>query len=161
MTAKHYDAKTFNAGRSIGYLLKMSHSMIHDGQAAAFAGHDLSFVQWLVLLKLKEGAALTASDLCRQMRHDNGALTRLLDQLEERGFVERQRSEEDRRVVQLELTAAGKRKVAELLPLAVEGLNAALANFSKAEFGELVRLLNKLVDNLKAQEQTRIGGEAA
>ncbi|MFL6550887.1 MAG: MarR family winged helix-turn-helix transcriptional regulator, partial [Povalibacter sp.] len=108
MTVKHYDAKTFNAGRSIGYLLKMSQSMIHDAQAAAFAGHDLSFAQWLVLLKLKEGAAITASDLCRQMRHDNGALTRLLDQLEERGFLERQRSEEDRRVVRLDLTTAGR-----------------------------------------------------
>jgi DNA-binding MarR family transcriptional regulator len=161
MTVKHYDAKTFNAGRSIGYLLKMSHSMIHDAQASAFAGHDLSFAQWLVLLKLKEGAAITASDLCRQMRHDNGALTRLLDQLEERGFLERQRSEEDRRVVRLDLTAAGRRKVAELLPLAIDGLNNAVANFSKTEFSELVRLLNKLVDNLKSQEQIRAGGETA
>jgi DNA-binding MarR family transcriptional regulator len=93
------------------------------------------------------------------MRHDNGALTRLLDQLEERGFVERQRSDEDRRVVKLDLTAAGRRKVAELLPLAVDGLNNAVSTFSKAEFSDLVRLLNKLVDNLKAQEQARAGGE--
>ena len=159
MTVKHYDAKTFNAGRSLGYLLKMSHSLIHDAQAAAFAGHDLSFVQWLILLKLREGVAVTASDLCRQMRHDNGALTRLLDQLEERGFVERQRSDEDRRVVKLDLTAAGRRKVAELLPLAVDGLNNAASTFSKTEFSDLVRLLNKLVDNLKAQEQARAEGE--
>ena len=160
MTVKHYDAKTFNAGRSLGYLLKMSHSLIHDAQAAAFAGHDLSFVQWLILLKLREGVAVTASDLCRQMRHDNGALTRLLDQLEERGFVERQRSDEDRRVVKLELTTAGRRKVAELLPLAVDGLNNAVSTFSKTEFADLVRLLSKLVDNLKAQEQARTGDEA-
>jgi DNA-binding MarR family transcriptional regulator len=161
MTVKHYDAKSFNAGRSIGYLLKMSHSMILDAQSAAFAGHDLSFVQWLILLKLREGVAITASDLCRQMRHDNGALTRLLDQLEERGFVERQRSDEDRRVVKLELTAAGRRKVAELLPLAVDTLNQATSTFTKTEFSELIRLLNKLVDNLKTQEQSRAGGEIA
>ncbi|MFL6551258.1 MAG: hypothetical protein ACJ8OJ_21410, partial [Povalibacter sp.] len=60
----------------------------------------------------------------------------------------------------LDLTTAGRRKVAELLPLAIEGLNAAVSTFSKAEFSEFNRLLNKLVDTLKAQEQSR-GGEAA
>ncbi|HKE96135.1 MAG TPA: MarR family transcriptional regulator, partial [Povalibacter sp.] len=109
MAARHYDVKTFAAADSIGYLLKMALSLVHDAQSAAFANHDISFVQWLMLLKLREGVADTASDLCRQMRHDNGALTRLIDQLEERGFIERQRSEQDRRIVKLDLTAAGRR----------------------------------------------------
>jgi DNA-binding MarR family transcriptional regulator len=149
MATRHYDPKTFEAGRSIGYLLKVSHSLLHDLQAQSFAGHDLSFVQWLILIKLREKAHLTASDLCRQMNHDNGALTRLLDQLEERGYVTRQRSEEDRRVVELGLTAAGRRKAEEMLPLGVNNLNAALDGFSKGEFAELIRLLNKFIDNLK------------
>lgn len=161
MSVKHFDVKTFQAGRSLGYLLKMSHQLMHDAGSAALAGHDLSFVQWLVLLKLKEGAALTASNLCRQMRYDNGALTRLLDQLETRGFIERKRSEADRRVVNLELTAAGRRKVTELLPLVVDNLNNILGDFSKTEFAELVRLLNKLMDNLKAYEQPPAGDDAA
>lgn len=154
MATKHFDVKTFTAQRSLGYLLKMCHSLMHDAGAAALAGHDLSFIQWLVLIKLREGTAITASSLCRQMRHDNGALTRLLDQLEDKGFIERKRSESDRRVVNLELTAAGRRKVAELLPLIVDTLNNVLGDFSKAEFAELVRLLNKLMENLKAYEQT-------
>jgi DNA-binding MarR family transcriptional regulator len=149
MATRHYDPKTFEAGRSIGYLLKVSHSLLHDLQAQSFAGHDLSFVQWLILIKLREKAQLTASDLCRQMNHDNGAVTRLLDQLEERGYVTRQRSEEDRRVVELGLTAAGRRKAEEMLPLGVNNLNAALDGFSKGEFAELIRLLNKFIDNLK------------
>lgn len=150
MAPRHYDSKSFQAGRSIGYLLKLSHSLIHDLQARSFAGHDLSFIQWLMLIKLRENANLTASDLCRQMNYDNGALTRLLDQLEERGYIARQRSEEDRRVVNLELTAAGRRKAQEMLPLAISNLNAALESFSKAEFDELIRLLNKLIDCLKS-----------
>ncbi len=150
---KHFDVKTFSAARSLGYLLKMSHSLMVDAVTDALAGHDLSFIQWIVLMKLREGQAATASDLCRQMRYDNGALTRLLDLLESRGFVERRRSETDRRVVDLGLTAAGRRKVTELLPLVVDSLNDILGDFSKAEFAELVRLLNKLMDNLKAYEQ--------
>lgn len=158
MTVKHYDPKTFSTSQNVGYLVKMSHSLIHDAQAAAFAAHDISFVQWIVLFKLREGAGISASDLCRQMRHDNGAFTRLIDQLEERGLVERQRSSEDRRVVNLALTTAGRRKVAELLPLMVDVLNAATSAFTKTEIAELTRLLNKFIDTLKSQEQARSGG---
>jgi DNA-binding MarR family transcriptional regulator len=161
MPVKHFDVRTFAAGRSLGYLLKMTHSLMHDAGAAALAGHDLTFVQWLVLFKLREGTAATASDLCRQMRYDNGALTRVLDQLEARGLIERRRSESDRRVVNLELTATGRRKVIELLPLIVDSLNDILGDFSKAEFSELVRLLNKLMDSLKAYEQVPAGDEAS
>ena len=152
MAAKHYDVKTFTSTHSIGYLLKMSHSLMHDSVAAAFAGHDVSFMQWIVLMKLRESASLTASDLCREMRHDNGALTRMLDQLEERGYVQRERSEEDRRVVRLQLTGAGRRKVTELMSLVVDRLNEGLSDFSKPEFAELTRLLNKLISHMKASE---------
>ena len=152
MPVKHYDVKSFTSAHSIGYLLKMSHSLMHDSAAAAFAGHDVSFMQWIVLMKLRESASLTASDLCREMRHDNGALTRMLDQLEERGYVQRERSEEDRRVVRLQLTAVGRRKVTELMPLAVDRLNDVLTDFSKAEFAELTRLLDKLISHMKASE---------
>jgi DNA-binding MarR family transcriptional regulator len=159
MSPKHYDVKNFTSARSVGYLLKMSHSLMHAAGAAAFAGHELSFMQWLALLKLREGTALTASSLCRLMHHDTGALTRLVDQLEERGLVVRKRSDEDRRVVMLELTEAGHRKVDELLPLAVDSLNTTLADFSKAEFAELTRLLNKLIDGLRAYQQPPGSGE--
>src|SRR3546814_2219137 len=91
----------------------MSHAQMHCCADAIFAPHDISFVQWIAMLRLREGQALTASDLCRAMRHDNGALTRILDQLEERGFLIRNRSQQDRRVVELELTEAGNRKLDE------------------------------------------------
>jgi DNA-binding MarR family transcriptional regulator len=157
MTAKHYDVKNFTSAGSIGYLLKLAHSLMHDKAAAAFAGHDVSFIQWLVLMKLREGTAMTASELCRKTHHDNGALTRLLDQLEERGYIERERSDEDRRVVKLQLTAAGRRKVASLVPMAVDSLNTGLAGFSKAEFQELTRLLHKLIDSLNDNLPSQAG----
>jgi DNA-binding MarR family transcriptional regulator len=153
VTLRHYDPKTFRSAESIGYLLKLAHSLLHDTAVAGFEGHDLSFTQWLVLLKLGEGAR-TASELCRIMWHDTGALTRLLDQLEERGYVERERSEADRRVVELELTAAGRRKVAELTPLTVDLLNGALADFSKRDFAEFTRLLKRLIARLREKERT-------
>ncbi|HKU13221.1 MAG TPA: MarR family transcriptional regulator [Steroidobacteraceae bacterium] len=154
MSAAHYDIRSFSSGQSVGYLLKLAHALMHDAAAAAFEGHDVSFMQWLILVKLREGAS-TAGELCRIMWYDTGALTRLLDQLEERGLVERLRSVADRRVVNVRLTAAGRRKTSELMPLAIERLNAALADFSKAEFAQFMRLLKKFIATLQQAEQAR------
>lgn len=145
----HYDPNNFHTGKSLGYLLKVNHSLMHDCADQLFSQSDISFVQWIALRKLSEGTALTASELCREMRHDNGALTRLLDQLEERGFIERKRSQQDRRVVDLQITPAGLAKVNELTPPLVNNLNKALHNFSSEEFTELLRLLLKLKNELQ------------
>lgn len=154
MTVKHYDIKSFSSGTSLGYLTKLAHTLMHERATAAFAAHDINFMQWIVLTKLREGSALTASDLCRAMRHDTGAFTRVLDQLEERGYLERERSRADRRVIELRLTPAGRKRSLELTPFVVDLLNEALSNFSKAEFQELMRLMNKLVEGLKQREET-------
>jgi DNA-binding MarR family transcriptional regulator len=154
MTRKHYDNRTFSSAESIGYLLKLAHALMHDAAAAAFEGHDLTFMQWLMLVKLREGAS-TASELCQIMWHDTGALTRLLDQLEERGYIERQRSTADRRVVQLQLTAAGRRKTTDLMPLVVDRLNLALADFTKADFDQFMRLLKKFIGSLREMQRAR------
>jgi DNA-binding MarR family transcriptional regulator len=142
--AQHYDPYNFSPKNSLGYLLKTNHTLMHECADSIFANHDITFIQWLALVKLKEGLAETASDLCRSMSHDNGAITRLLDQLESRGYVERERSQQDRRVVKLSITDAGRAKLTELTPPFIENLNKALEPFSAEEFAELNRLLGKL-----------------
>jgi len=83
-------------------------------------------------------------DFCAQYRHDSGAITRVIDQLAERGLLERVRRDRDRRKVELQLTAAGRDTVEGLIPLVVEKLNLALSDFTTAETQELIRLLMKL-----------------
>jgi len=141
---QHYDPYKFSPKNSLGYLLKTNHTLMHECADRVFANHDITFMQWLALVKLKDGFAETASDLCRTLSHDNGAITRMLDQLESRGFVERERSLQDRRVVKLSITDAGRAKLAELTPPFIENLNKALEPFSAEEFAELNRLLGKL-----------------
>jgi DNA-binding MarR family transcriptional regulator len=138
--AQHYDPYNFSPKNSLGYLLKTNHMLMHECADRVFANHDITFMQWLALVKLKEGYAETASDLCRTMSHDNGAITRMLDHLESRGFVERERSQQDRRVVKLRITD----ELAALTPPFIENLNEALEPFSVEEFAELNRLLGKL-----------------
>jgi DNA-binding MarR family transcriptional regulator len=145
---QHYRAESYKARSSIGYLIKRAHSLLIDQLEAAVAGSDITATQWVVLMHLRDGLAINASDLCAQLRHDSGALTRVIDQLEARGLVQRERSREDRREVQLRLTDAGIETVASLIPTVVDKFNFALRDFSRAEASELNRLLIKLITSL-------------
>lgn len=153
----HYDARTYSARSSIGYLMRRGASLMRNRLEFALADHGFTFAQWVTLVLVRDDSTLTPGDLCRELHHDSGAFTRILDQLEERGFLKRQRSDTDRRVVQLRLTAAGRKAIDTLMPIIVERLNSALEGFTAVEVNTLTRLLGRLIQRL---EQT-VGGTGA
>jgi DNA-binding MarR family transcriptional regulator len=150
MSKQHYQAATYNARSSIGYLVKRSHSLTLDMLEPVIEAQGFSFIQYVILAWLRDGIVVNAKDICTQYRHDSGAMTRVIDQLAERGLLERVRRGGDRRRVELKLTPAGRVAVEGLIPLVVDKLNLALSNFTKAEFEELQRLLVKLNTTLQA-----------
>jgi DNA-binding MarR family transcriptional regulator len=161
MSRQHYQAESFRAQDSVGYLVKRAHSLMLDAIEPVFEAQGFSFIQYVVLAWLRDGVALNPKDICARYRHDSGALTRVIDQLAERGLLERVRRDRDRRKVELQLTPAGRATVETLIPLVVERLNLALAEFSSAEFNELKRLLIKLNTKLQsAVEPTPASAEA-
>ena len=145
MSRQHYSAESFHLQDSIGYLVKRTQRLMHDRIEAVFASQGITFQQWVVLMHLRDGLATTTAGLCQEIRHDSGAMTRLIDQLEERGFIGRRRQEADRRIVDLELTTAGRKMVESLIPLAVDTLNSALGGFTKAEMQQMQGLLRKII----------------
>jgi DNA-binding MarR family transcriptional regulator len=144
VSRQHYSADSFHLQDSIGYLVKRTQRLMHDRIEAAFASQGITFQQWVVLMHLRDGLATTTAGLCQELRHDSGAMTRLIDQLEERGLIGRRRQEADRRIVDLELKPAGRKMVESLIPLAVDTLNVALEDFTKAEVQQLKSLLHRL-----------------
>jgi DNA-binding MarR family transcriptional regulator len=74
-------------------------------------------------------------------------MTRMLDKLEAKGLLQRTRSLEDRRVVNLTLTAEGERTAAQVPHIVPVVLNQRLRKFSKTEFQELRRLLHKFLED--------------
>ena len=157
MSRQHYRSDNYRARDSIGYLMKRVSSLMLDGIEAAFEEHGFTFTQWVVLMYVRDGIALTSADICREMRHDSGALTRVIDQLEERGLLARQRSREDRRVVELQLTRAGRETVESLIPITVRCLNAALDIFTRDEVATLKDLLTRMHSHLQDAAGTPAG----
>lgn len=160
MSEQHYHASTYKAQSSIGYLIKRGQSMMMDVLEQLFAERGFSFVQYIILAWVRDGIAVNPKDICVQYRHDSGALTRVIDQLEERGLLERVRRGNDRRRVELQLTEAGRKTVESLIPLVVDKLNVALVDFSGEEVSELTRLLIKLNARLEAMLDPRASAES-
>ena len=142
-----YDGRNYEVAESIGHQLISVMMLMRREVDRRMAQHGLTDAQWKPLWKLKIGRATNAIELAREMDIDAGAVTRMLDRLEAKGLIERVRSEADRRVVHLRLTASGD-AVAKKVPFVLAAVNNDfLRGFSEAEWKQLRRMLSRMADN--------------
>ena len=153
----YYRPETYRAQDSIGYLMHRATNAVKGRIEAKLAPFELSFHQWLSLLWLRDGVADTASDIAKCSNIDPGALARMLENLENRGWILRERSKSDRRVVSLSLTDEGRAELVLTMPTVLAELNLALGNFSHAEADQLTLLLRKLLAHQQTLAATSSG----
>ena len=142
---KHYTPESFSLTQSVGFLLTKARNLITAEMDTALEELDITGPQMGILLAMQRGLASTPFELSKMLSVDTGLMTRILDKLEAKGLLERSRDLDDRRVVNLTLTKKGEEVAAEIPNIAPEVLNARLKKFTKAEFEELCRLLEKFI----------------
>ena len=145
--AKIYDDRTFHPREGLGYVLARARKTYILALERELAPYDISSSQWAVILNIADGHATTAGEMCRTMRYNPGAMTRLLDRLEGKNFLRRVRTEDDRRTVQLELTSLGKALRPKIIKALVRVLNRLLDGFTKAEVKQLQGMLDRINAN--------------
>ncbi|GAA0546461.1 DNA-binding MarR family transcriptional regulator [Rhizomicrobium palustre] len=153
MKKPYFQLEDFAACSSPGYLLRRVHNAMLRRAEEIVSLEELTFTQWIVLMQLREGIASTGAEICRNLNHDSGATTRLLDTLETRGLIERHRSQEDRRVSKLTLTAKGRAMAKMLTPRVVDFWNEITRDFSHTEISTMLGLLERLLARLEGDEQ--------
>lgn len=142
-----YDTKTFEPRMGLGRLLSQVRMEILDALDRELAPLDITAAQYVILATLAEGPTDSASGLCRGVSYDPGAMTRMIDRLERKGLVRRIRCPDDRRRINLELTAEGKAVYPKLIDSAVAVLNRYLRGFSREEIAQLETYLNRMLAN--------------
>ncbi len=96
------------------------------------------------------GHASTVAELARVCELDAGSMTRLLDRLEAKQLCRRVRSSDDRRVVNLELTEAGRTAAKGIPEILCRVQNSHLSGFSAEEWQVLKGYLRRILDTAQS-----------
>jgi DNA-binding MarR family transcriptional regulator len=131
---------------STTFLMKRLGYAARERAMAAYEQTGLGPYHHAVLIVLGEETRETQGAIADALGYDRGQLVGLLDELEERGFVERRRDPEDRRRHLVRLTPDGRQMLRRLRALAGKIEDEFLAPLSDEERASLHTLLLRLAE---------------
>lgn len=130
----------------IGFTMRRTFNRLVDRIEDALSDHVVSSHQFGVLLSLYYGLARTPGEIARLRFQYGGAITYTLDKLEQRGLVQRARSQDDRRVITVTLTDKGRELVEHCLPRVKAATDEFASPLSAEERDSLMDMLLRLAD---------------
>jgi DNA-binding MarR family transcriptional regulator len=116
------------------------------------AEHDLTAPQLVCLLTVAEGGDTTASRLSARMHVSPSTVVGILDRLEARDLIARERDATDRRVVRVSVTSKGRRLARGAPSPLQDNLAQALAQLPDGEQATIADSLRRIVDLMEARE---------
>ncbi|MGE0189099.1 MAG: MarR family winged helix-turn-helix transcriptional regulator [Steroidobacteraceae bacterium] len=131
-------------GLYIGYLVTGVRTRMMQEMDGCLLPYGLTAAQFIILRRIAEGVATTAAELCRVLEYDTGSMTRMLDRLEEKCVIARERSSDDRRVVNIQLTVQGAEQYPSLKESVSQTLNRRFAPLNEQELLQLRDMLERL-----------------
>jgi DNA-binding MarR family transcriptional regulator len=149
VTGPYYSVDSLKPGTSVGYLIKRCGILITQLAERRFQSQPINFTQWMILMWLTERPHGSPTELSVHLGYDMGSLTRVVDELEREGLVQRARCTDDRRAVQIAITAEGRRMAQAEKRFVVEQLNAIISPCSHEEIEVLIPLLHKLIAHMQ------------
>jgi DNA-binding MarR family transcriptional regulator len=111
-------------------------------------GRDPRHAQIRALMQIAKDEEITAGSLAKRAELSPGAMTALLDQLENDGVITRRRSEADRRQVIVTLTDAGRETVAAKRALWERYWHEGLAQHDEQELEAAARVMRTIAEML-------------
>lgn len=114
--------------------------------------YNISAAQVNCLLALNEYGPLPPSQIAKIIMVNSSTVTVIIDRLEQKGFVARQRISQDRRIITIQLTESGK-TLAENAPSPIQQkIIDGLQTLTPNEVEHIVKALNKLTNMLDIQD---------
>ena len=138
--------------KRVGFLLERTTRIVKLCFTKAFAQLEVDITpeQWVVLDTLVQEGAMSQVDIAQIIYKNTPTVSRLIDQLERKGFLNRVPSDEDRRATIISITTEGKKLVDQCLPevkrlreLTWEGLN-------DKEYQQFTRIIDQVFKNMQS-----------
>jgi DNA-binding MarR family transcriptional regulator len=112
---------------------------------------DITIDQCLVLIILNKNAKISQNELANLIFKDNASITRMIELMVKKEYLNRAIHKEDRRKFNLEITEKGKKTIELINPVIKTNRKTALNGLSLEEIDLLDKMLNKIIINCKKQ----------
>lgn len=122
---------------------------IHSHKLASL--HNITGPQLACLLAIEEEGSLTSVKLAKKVYLSPSTVVGIIDRLEEKGLIERNRDSRDRRQIHISITPAGQQLIDVAPSLLQDTLSSALVELPELEQVSITMALEKLVDLMEAR----------
>jgi DNA-binding MarR family transcriptional regulator len=152
MNTVSIQAKTHHPA-GFGALIGQVRSELTRAGRKAFEAHGvgLNYSQIEAVRRLAALGPMSAGELAKSLCYDAGALTRMLDQLEQRGYLERHPHPDDRRALRIVLSRSGSALGEQLIAISEDVLDHALSDLSEEEQRQLADYMRRMLATLRAE----------
>ena len=138
-----------NRGIEVAKLLKQIMVLVKHNNNQTCGKMNLTGPQGMLIGILAHLGAMKISDLSEKMGLSNSTVSGIVDRLEKQGVVERIRSKEDRRVVQVNVTSEFKADAKSRYEIIERRLDAIMSEATEEEMNKVfegLEILKKLID---------------
>ena len=130
----------------VGHLMRSS----TPDMFRALSEHELSLTQVKMLHELdRPDCDLPLTELASTLSLSLPAVSRAIEALQRRGYVERREDDRDRRVKRVRITAAGRRVLEQLMEIRLHMLERFAATLSEEERDHLASALGPVVERVR------------
>jgi DNA-binding MarR family transcriptional regulator len=136
---------------SLGYVIARANWVMKTGFSHILRekGLDITPEQWAVMYFAWEIPGISQTELARRSLKDKPNVTRILDVLVKKQFVERRADPADRRASCIFLTGQGEAILPQILEAAMESNRDAVTDMDPTQEQQLVWLLNQIIETLE------------
>ena len=144
-----------------GYLLKRAQDALHAAMAGALREHGATLAQYAVLTALEEEPGLSNAGLARRAFVTPQTMNQVLRELEQKGWVARHPDPGHARILQADLTPAGRTVLRACHRAADAVEEQMLAPLAPGDIQQLAATLRACIEALSPQRNRQSAGSAA
>lgn len=145
---------------NLGFLIHTAARLLRRRFEMKGSHHGLSAAQWRLLVNVVKSEGIAQARLAELLEIEPISVSRLVDRMEEAGWIERRQDAADRRVRMIFPTARSREVFGEVKGMAGEVYDEALGDLPPEDRRALVRALDAIVRNL-SEEQSPAEQEAS
>ncbi|OFY45062.1 MAG: hypothetical protein A2X18_14090 [Bacteroidetes bacterium GWF2_40_14] len=141
--------------KKVGVFLNLVHCRFKVYMSTFFQnqGFDLTPEQFLVLDTLWDDGVQSQQEIALKINKDKNSVTKLIDALEKKNFVQRVAYKQDRRLNLIHITENGLKIKDKVTEIALDATNSIIRDIPVEDLYTFIKVLTKMSDNMVIKEE--------